>query len=169
MLSKEFLASLMIVLICYISDIGFILSDLWAGIRKAKARGEVIISYGLRKTVEKSSKYFNLHLVFTLIDIVQMLVCWHLNTYSSYNMPILPFFTVVVAIGIGVIEGKSIYEKGDAKDKAKMQEAFMLARELIRQKDNKSEMAATIFDKMIEEEGEKLNEDEKKGNSKGTK
>ena len=162
MLSKEFLASLMIILICYISDLGFILSDLWAGIRKAKARGEVIISYGLRKTVEKASKYFNLHLVFTLIDVVQMVVCWHLNTYSAYNMPVIPVFSVVVAIGIGIIEGKSIYEKGDEKDKAKMQEAFMLAREIIKQKDNKAEMAVSIFDKMIADE----KKDEEKRDSK---
>ena len=52
---------LMIIACIYALVLFVVFLDLWAGIRKAKQRGEYRSSYGLRKTVDKISRYFNLN------------------------------------------------------------------------------------------------------------
>jgi len=67
---------LIILTIVYLLVLFVIFLDLWAGIRKARKRGELRSSLGYRKTVEKIAKYFNLIFVVTAIDAVQMLTVW---------------------------------------------------------------------------------------------
>ena len=68
---------LIILTIVYLLVLFVIFLDLWAGIRKARKRGELRSSLGYRKTVEKIAKYFNLIFVVTAIDAVQMLTEAH--------------------------------------------------------------------------------------------
>ena len=70
---------LIILTIVYLLVLFVIFLDLWAGIRKARKRGELRSSLGYRKTVEKIAKYFNLIFVVTAIDAVQMLTVWQIN------------------------------------------------------------------------------------------
>lgn len=101
-----------------------VLLDLWAGIRKAKARGEYRSSYGLRRTADKLRKYYNMMLAITCTDALQMVAIHNLHTQQSGgSLPVIPIFTLVGALFVGVIEIKSIYEKNEAKDRAKVQEA----------------------------------------------
>jgi uncharacterized membrane protein len=115
----------------YILVFMLILLDLWSGVRKAKRKGDYISSYGLRKTLNKIARYYNMLFAVSVIDILQMLAVF----YAKYNgvvlfLPILPVFTFLAAIFIGIIEVKSIYEKSDKKDKARAADTFGLLREL---------------------------------------
>lgn len=123
----SFRVPLLIVTFVYIAVLLFIALDLWAGIRKAKARGEYRSSYGLRKTVTKIAGYYNMLLVITVIDALQIVAI----TVLQINLPAFPFFTLVGALFAGFIELKSIYEKNDAKQKAKVQEAAVLLSQII--------------------------------------
>lgn len=84
---------LLIVACLYALILFVVFLDLLAGIRKAKQRGEYRSSYGLRKTVDKICRYYNMVLVITAIDIVQMLAVVELNPQTSHTLPVLPFFT----------------------------------------------------------------------------
>lgn len=123
----SFRVPLLIVTFVYIAVLLFIALDLWAGIRKAKARGEYRSSYGLRKTVTKIAGYYNMLLVITVIDALQIVAI----TVLQVNLPAFPFFTLAGALFVGFIELKSIYEKNDAKQKAKVQEAAVLLSQII--------------------------------------
>lgn len=123
----SFRVPLLIVTFVYIAVLLFIALDLWAGIRKAKTRGEYRSSYGLRKTVTKIAGYYNMLLVITVIDALQIVAI----TVLQVNLPAFPFFTLAGALFVGFIELKSIYEKNDAKQKAKVQEAAVLLSQII--------------------------------------
>lgn len=123
----NFRVPLLIVTFVYITVLLFIALDLWAGIRKAKACGEYRSSYGLRKTVTKIAGYYNMLLVITVIDALQIVAI----TVLQVNLPAFPFFTLAGALFAGFIELKSVYEKNDVKQKAKVQEAAVLLSQII--------------------------------------
>ena len=102
---------LLILAIIYFAVLAVIFLDLWSGIRKAKKRKEYRSSYGLRRTVDKISRYFNMLFVITIIDAIQMLAIWQLNGQTSYTLPTIPILTFVGAIFVGFIELKSIDRK----------------------------------------------------------
>lgn len=105
-----------------------ILADLVSGIRKAKQRGEARTSYGLKRTVDKLARYYNGLFALTVIDLMQMIGVWYLDSYYGYKIPLIPIITVIGAVGIGMIEVKSIYEKAEDKVKNQSQEVMeMLA------------------------------------------
>lgn len=92
-----------------------ILADLWSGVRKAKRLGVARTSYGYRRTISKIAQYYNVLIVLTFIDIMQMASLWYLEVYYQHFLPMFPFITLVGAIGICLIEFKSIYEKAEDK------------------------------------------------------
>jgi predicted secreted protein len=141
---KAIRPQLIMLALIYVMILAVIFLDLWAGIRKAKARGEYRSSYGLRKTVDKISKYFNMIFVVTAIDAVQMLAVYMLNQQAQYNLPLIPIFTFVGAIFVGFIELKSIYENSEAKDKAKINEVAKLAGQIVKDHDTQDVVAALI-------------------------
>lgn len=119
-----FQGQLNLVAFVYVFIFVVVMLDLWAGIRKAKARGEYRSSYGLRKTVDKLRKYYNMMLAITATDIIQMVAIHNLHTQDSGgSLPVTPIYTIIGALFVSVIEIKSIYEKNEDKDKAKVTEA----------------------------------------------
>ncbi len=119
--------------------------DLLAGIRKAKQRGEYRSSYGLRKTVDKICRYYNMVLVVTAIDIVQMLAVINLNPQTEHSLPVLPFFTFLGAMFVGFIELKSIYEKSEDKEQAKIKDAAKMMAQVL-QHSEESELVAGFIE-----------------------
>jgi hypothetical protein len=105
--------------------------DLWAGIRKAKIRGEFRSSFGLRKTVEKIGKYYNMIFVLTVIDAMQMLAIGYINPQVNGHIPIIPIFTFVGSIFVGFIELKSVYEKAEDKEKAEITQTAKIVGKVI--------------------------------------
>lgn len=128
-----------------------IVADLWSGVRKAKINGVARSSYGYRRTVDKISRYYNVLLALTVVDAMQMSSIWYLDTYYHYDkLPMFPFITLVGAIGLCVIEIKSIYEK--AEDKVRIENVTALAGKIITNKDDISEIVKAVVTYMKEPE-----------------
>lgn len=146
---------MMMLLLVYILVLLLVFLDLWAGVRKAKARGEYRSSFGYRKTVDKIGKYFNMLFVITVIDVIQMLAIWELNQQTSHSLPIIPFLTFVGAMFAGFIELKSIYEKNEDKEKAKINEVAKLAGQIVKDRDTQDIVAALVEYMKTEKKGGK--------------
>ena len=82
-----------IVLLLYVVTLGLIFLDLWAGVRKAKQRGEMRTSEAYKRTIEKVSKYFNMLFAMTLVDCVQIALLFFLYREYGYDIPMLPVFS----------------------------------------------------------------------------
>lgn len=130
--------------VLYVLVLTTILLDLIAGCRKARQRGEYRSSFGLRKTVDKVGRYFNMLLAVTVTDMIQMLAISLLNSQTNMVLPIIPVLTFVGALFACFIEVKSIYEKNDAKEKAKVQETAKIMSEILKNKDNQAMLGAII-------------------------
>ena len=83
-------------------------------------------------------------LIVTIIDMVQMIAVWSFNTQSSAMLPTLPIFTFVGSIFISFIELKSVWEKNDKKEKAKMQETANLIQNLLKDKTTVDGLSALL-------------------------
>lgn len=144
----------LVMLACIYALVLFVIFlDLWAGIRKARQRGEFRSSFGLRKTVEKVGKYFNMIFVITVIDGIQMLAITQLNAQITHQLPVIPFLTFIGAIFVGFIELKSIYEKAGDKEKAKINEAAKLAGQIMADRSTQ-EIAAKVIEYLKTEKQE---------------
>lgn len=132
----------------YILVLIAILADLLAGVRKAKSLGKARTSYGFKRTVDKIARYYNALLVLSVVDCMQMSGIWYLDEYYSYSIPIIPIMTFFGAIGVGLIEIKSIFEK--AEDKIQMESVGQLAGRIIANKDDLKEISKAIIDYMSE-------------------
>ena len=112
-----------VVLLFYIVALGLIFADLWAGVRKAKQRGEFRTSEGLKKTVGKINKYFAMHFAMTLVDAVQISLLYMLYREYQYDIPMLPVFTLIGVPYEAFVEIRSITEPANIKEK-KLQDDF---------------------------------------------
>jgi predicted secreted protein len=112
-----------IILLFYIVALGLIFADLWAGVRKAKQRGEYKTSVGLKRTVGKINKYFAMHFAMTLVDAVQISLLYMLYHEYGYDIPMLPVFTLIGVLYEAYVEITSIMEPADIKER-KQQEDF---------------------------------------------
>lgn len=128
-----------------ITPLLFIALDFWAGIRKAKIRGEQITSEGWRRTVGKISRYYNMLVPLLVIDGMQVVGFWYLNTYCDWSAPLFPWFTLLGAIAIGCIEIKSIYEPADAKESKEMRQIAAFAQNIAENKSNSEAIAKAIL------------------------
>lgn len=125
-----------------------ILADLWSGIRKAKIRGEVRSSYGYKKTIDKIARYYNALIALTVIDAMQMGGIWYLDNYYGWTIPIFPVVTLLGALGMSLVEIKSIYEKADEKVKEDYKGVASLAAEIAKHKADPTEIAAAVVEYM---------------------
>lgn len=134
----------------YIMVLIAIMADLWSGVRKAKRNGIVRSSYGFKRTVDKISRYYNVLLALSVVDAMQMASIWYLETYYHYNCPMFPFVTLIGAIGVCLIEIKSIYEK--AEDKVRIENVGNLAGKIYSNKDDVAEIIKAVVDYMKQPE-----------------
>lgn len=72
--------------------------DLLFGVRRAKRLKIVRTRFGYRRTITKLTSYFGLMIMLSIADIVASVV---------FDMP---YFTVIGAIGIVLVEAKSVFE-----------------------------------------------------------
>ncbi len=139
-----------------------IIADLWSGVRKAKKIGEARTSYGFKRTVTKICKYYNALLAFTVVDFMQMICAWYLADTYGYRIPIIPVLTLIAAIGLGIIEIKSIYEK--VEDKVRFDDVAILAGKIASNKTDPKEIARAVVDYL---NNDKQKEENEKENTKG--
>lgn len=141
---EKIIATLWITFGIYLMVLLAIMADLWSGVRKAKNNGIARSSYGFKRTIDKIARYYNVMFALTVIDAMQMSSLWYLEKYYSYHCPIFPVVTLVGAIGICLIEIKSIYEK--AEDKVRIENVANMAGKIITNKDDISEIVKAVVE-----------------------
>lgn len=87
-----FLCCILVIVACFI--------DLWTGIDAARKNKETIKSKALRRTVAKIIDYLRVIMFGVLIDVLGLSFPWYA----------IPYCAVVCALGILIIEGKSVLE-----------------------------------------------------------
>lgn len=101
-------------------------ADMVSGIRKSRRRGDATCSRGLRRTVDKLARYYNVLIVLTVVDTMQIAGAWFLRAVEGYEVPTVPVFTLLGSLGMAAIEVKSIFENGSDKERADMAELLEL-------------------------------------------
>ncbi len=132
------------VAIAYLAVFCLILADLWAGVRKANKRGEVRTSLGYKRTIEKISQYYNALIALTITDGVQMFAVLYLQRFHGSGLPVFPVFTTLGALGICLVEVKSILEKAEHKTKKDASDIAHLAEAIARSHRSPEEIAAEV-------------------------
>lgn len=121
-----------------------IMADLWSGVRKAKERGEMRTSTGYKRTVDKIARYYNALVALTIIDGLQMYGIWYLDSYYGYKIPVFPIVTLIGAIGLALIEFKSIYEKSEEKTKKDVSSLANLVQTLVKSGVSREEISKAV-------------------------
>ena len=129
-----------------ITPLFFIAFDFWAGTRKAKQRGERIVSDGWQRTVRKIARYYNALLALVVVDAMQMASIWYLQEFYGWGIPVFPAVTLLGAMGVAAIEVKSIYEKAEDKEKRELRQVTMLAAEIAKHRTNPDEIVEKLAD-----------------------
>jgi len=101
-----------------------IISDLVSGWRKARERCEARTSYGLRRTVTKTVLYYAMMLFAFMFDCIGMFF------YAQ------PYVTFIAAGFLIFIEGKSILEKANEKEKRRLNDSVKDISVLLDNKDD---------------------------------
>lgn len=104
-LRNDIVLRIAIILVCWGMMVASSFIDLWSGVDAAKACGEKIRSNGLRRTVSKLGDYFRIELFFLMFDGLGSLISWYE----------LPYASMVGALAIILIEGKSVVENSRKK------------------------------------------------------
>lgn len=141
-----------------LTPIIFIALDFWAGIRKAKKRGEKIMSNKMKRTMDKVSRYYNSILAMLVVDAIQMagFVYWYL--YFGGTAYTFPVFTLAAVLFVAAVEIRSIYEPADAKESKDMKDVMELAKQIAEHRGDVQELAEIL--------GKYLNKRDYDGNDK---
>ena len=89
-----------IIVICWIFSIIACIVDFWSGTLTAKILGEKLMSHGFRRTITKIGDYARVLMFAFMVDALGSLLSFY----------ILPFATMLCALAILCIEGKSVLE-----------------------------------------------------------
>lgn len=133
------------ILLLYVAALVCVFADLRAGIRKARENGVFRSSYGYRKTVKKIAEYFNMMIILTVIDSIQMALVYILGLQMSWTLPFIPLFTAIGAFIVAFIELKSVREKQSDKDKARVDDAVETLLKILKNPDNR-EIAINVVE-----------------------
>jgi len=121
-------ALLIVLAILYSCVFISVLIDLYFGVARAKRLKIARTSFGYRRTITKLTNYFGLMLMLSIADI------------AASVLFTLPYFTVIGAIGIVIVEAKSVFENLKQEEKS-MEEIQKL---LIKLFENREEIKALI-------------------------
>jgi len=121
-------ALLTIIVVLYACVFVSALIDLFFGVRRARRLNIIRTSSGFRRTITKLTNYFGLLLMLSLADIAASVILR------------LPYFTVIGAIGIVLVEAKSVFENIKQQDKS--MEEFQKLLQLVFE--NKEEIKSLI-------------------------
>lgn len=103
--------------------------DLFAGLYKAKLRGEARRSQLLKRTMYKFTLYEGGLCIAALIDVCVFL-CHGFELFGVSTLHGVPVVSFLIAIFLCVVEGLSIREKADAKIHSEIARAEQLAKTL---------------------------------------
>ena len=109
-------------LLMYVTILALILSDLVAGVRKAKSRGDYRTSDGYKRTIDKIARYYNMTFAMSLIDVVQVAIIFFLFYFYQVDIWMIPWFTLFATGYVAWVEIHSIWEPADIKEKKQQQD-----------------------------------------------
>lgn len=140
-------------MLCVIAMIVVIIAmcvDLISGIRKAKSRGEARTSYGFSRTLTKFLIYQGIMMICACIDtLIHFIV--YMMTDSVYLVPALSCFFGIVLCGV---EGWSVYEKAEDKQRRRINDVATAAVKLI-DKETLTEIVSDAIRQASQENKEK--------------
>ena len=99
-------ALIIVLVVLYACVFLSVIIDLFFGIKRAKRLKIARTSFGYRRTITKLTSYFGLLLMLTIADVAASII---LN---------MPYFTVIGAIGIVIVEAKSVFENIHNEEKS---------------------------------------------------
>ena len=108
--------------------------DLASGLHKAKLRGEVKSSWGLKRSLSKFIMYEGGMLIAAGIDLLIQLS----NILQLFNIEQLygiPFVTCILGIFLLIVEFLSVREKADQKTRTELSRVEMVASKLVTKED----------------------------------
>lgn len=107
----------LILLVCieYTGVLIAVIADLFIGLRKSILSGSKCTSWGLRRTVDKLSRYYFALFALTIVDAMYVTASLVLTAQGVNLLPTFPFLTTFGAIGLALIEVKSILEEVNEK------------------------------------------------------
>jgi hypothetical protein len=143
-LREQLIALLFIVLGILIIPLVMIALDYWAGLRKARKRGDLIRSDRMKRTVDKVSRYYNGIFALMVLDVMQISGFIFLHLYNGWTAYTFPVFTFAAVGFVAVVEIKSIYEPADAKESKEMKAVAELAKAIAAHKSDPEEIAEAI-------------------------
>jgi hypothetical protein len=143
-LKEQLIALLFVVVVMLITPIIFIALDYWAGIRKARKRGEKIYSDKMKRTVDKISRYYNAILALMVVDAIQITAFTFLYLFNGWDAYTFPLFTFVAVLFVASVEVKSILEPADVKERREMKDVAELAKAIAEHKSDPKEIAEAI-------------------------
>lgn len=124
--------------------------DYKSGIKKAKERGEKLLSNGFRKSISKSKEYYTYMFFGFMFDFFLLVI---LHAWDVDEKLILPYFSMIFGFIIIRIEYRSVREKASDKIKNRMPDIDLV--EIFKQPDIKSRLLAALaqIDKKEKEDG----------------
>lgn len=125
---NHFKSALIVMVILYAGVFLSVLIDFFFGVRRAKHLNIARTSSGYRRTISKLTNYFGLMIMLSIADIVASIV---------FKMP---YFTVVGAVGIVLVEAKSVFENLKQQEKSIAEVQSMLLKIL----ENKGEVQSLL-------------------------
>lgn len=149
--SSEIVLFLLLVSIMYLAIFGLIAADLWAGVRKAKMRGEMRTSDAYKRTITKIAKYYNMAFALSLVDGTQSALIFYMNVCYGYVIPMIPIFTFLGTLYIGFVEIRSVTEPADVKERKQQEDFKRMLINIINEKDN-TEKLITLMQSLTKNE-----------------
>ena len=143
-LREQLIMLLFVVLMMLVTPLVFIALDYWAGIRKAKKRGDRILSDKMKRTVDKVSRYYNGIFAMMVLDVIQITMFVFLHLFNGWGAWTVPIFTFGSVCFVAAVEIKSIYEPADVKESREIKEVAELAKAIAAHKSDPEEIAEAI-------------------------
>lgn len=130
--------------------------DLRSGYKKAKLRGEARTSYGLKRTISKVNLYYTALFFAFMLDVIIDFVI------TSFDNPVppIPFVTIIASLYLIYVEGRSVFEKAEDKEKIRLSKNLDDIVTLIENKDDLLTAVSEIIKKSKENKPEKKEDNE---------
>ncbi|WP_265427879.1 phage holin family protein [Chryseobacterium sp. YIM B08800] len=105
--------------------------DFFFGIRKAKQIGEVRSSEGYKRSVSKFNQYFGMLVFAFIFDAIVPI-----SYFFEFPISAIPVVSLLAAVALVFTEAKSVHEKGDEKQRRKLDASLLQVLELLEKKDD---------------------------------
>lgn len=118
--AKSMAVFLVVLAFYYLCIAGFMACDCLVAVHRAKVKGTYRSSRKFRRTFDKAVMYYIPTFMFTLVDFMIMFAVAFMEIPWLPHFPYVTFFAVAA---VAYIEIKSVHEKQDKKERAKIEEA----------------------------------------------